>query len=92
MITYRTSRAAVSALALAFAVTPALATPSTAAYDASVRQSQSQLRKAVASGDAAEIASARAKLKAAQATAWGKRNPAPEPTAPEQLANAATPR
>jgi hypothetical protein len=67
-------------VALGAVADPAFAAAPTAAYDARVRETRRQLFRAQASGDVVTIANARAKFKAASATAWSKRHPAPQPT------------
>ena len=60
---------------------PAIADSRTASADARVRETRNGLVKAQRSGDAATIADARAKFKAASAVAWGVRHPAAQPGA-----------
>jgi hypothetical protein len=72
---------AFAAAVFALASTPALADNMIRATEARVVELRAQYAKALRTRDEVTIASARAKLKAAQATAWAARNPAPVPTA-----------
>lgn len=72
---------ALSAVLLALVATPAFADSMIRATEARVVELRTQYAKALRTRDDVTIASARAKLKAAQATAWAARHPAPVPTA-----------
>lgn len=67
------------AASLVFAATPVLADSPIRSADARVSELRGQLVKAERTNDSVTIATARAKLKAAQAAAWAARNPAPQP-------------
>jgi hypothetical protein len=69
------------ALSLLLIATPAMADSPIRSADARVAELRGQFVKAQQSRDAATIAAARAKLGAAEATAWAARHPAPVPTA-----------
>jgi len=71
----------IAAAALIFAASPALADTMVRATEARVTELRAQYAKALRTRDDVTIATARAKLKAAEATAWAARHPAPVPGA-----------
>ncbi len=68
-----------TALLLVLASGSAIANSRTAAADERVEQTRHQLMRAQTGGDAATIADARGKYRAATAVAWGLRHPARKP-------------
>lgn len=68
------------ATTLAIMATPVCADSLVRATEARVVELRAQYSKALRSNDDVTIATARAKLKAAQATAWAARHPAPRPS------------
>jgi len=68
--------------ALAVATAPAHADNMVRATQARVTELRAQYAKAVRTRDDVTIATAQAKLKAAEATAWAARHPAPVPGPP----------
>ncbi len=69
------------AATLALIATPAFADSPIRSADVRVTELRGQYVKALRTRDPVTISTARAKLKAAQAAAWGARNPAPTPVA-----------
>jgi len=71
-----------AAAVFALSATPVLADTMIRATEARVTELRAQYEKALRTRDDVTIATAQAKLKAAEATAWAARHPAPVPGAP----------